>query len=174
MRDHDSSVYLCKREPRLTTISRSILEVIRTELDYREEAKFTDLAKPSTTLQKRGFRDEADSRFHCGRGSRRLCVLSGTKTDKTHYNLRVKVTPKTRDESDRTRTESAFPHQCGSPHKTTEKTTLFHGDLHPGNILIDSATERMTLLDFGNVGLFPISERRNYIRLYVASLDPNP
>lgn len=37
-------------------------------------------------------------------------------------------------------------------------------------MVIDTATETLTILDFGNVGLFPLAERRFYLTLYLASI----
>jgi predicted unusual protein kinase regulating ubiquinone biosynthesis (AarF/ABC1/UbiB family) len=164
-----------KSNPGIAEFVRGLLDVIAAELDYRNEATFTDLAKQVYTSEARKIRPvERLERFASQEDVLVYSYVSGAKSTslKAGQDLRLRA--------ERIRslvelwTETVFFKNLESPDGKFHLTTLFHGDLHPGNFMIDPATGWLVLLDFGNVGLFPLSERRDYIRMFLASLDDSP
>ena len=49
----------------------------------------------------------------------------------------------------------------------------FHGDLHAGNIMIDDATNLLTVIDFGNAPQFSKSDRKNVVKFLTAAANGN-
>ncbi|MBC7385258.1 MAG: phosphotransferase [Cryobacterium sp.] len=159
----------------LSQFVEGMLEIIRVEIDYRNEAKYTDLAQKLYNDPKRGIRplrriaefppseDFVVYAFESGVKPTRLTKLSDLKIRARLITNLIELW-----------TETAFFKNIESDDATFAHTTLFHGDLHPGNILIDPKTETLVVLDFGNVGIFPLGERRDYAKLYESSTFPTP
>lgn len=160
--------------PGLSQFVSGLLDVIATELDYRNEAEYTDIAQSLYTDAKRGvrpairiptFKAEEDLVIYAfAKGVKPTKLLGGSDLEIRSRLIRNLI---------ELWTETVFFKNIESMPEFY-MTTLFHGDLHPENIVIDTATETLTVLDFGNVGLFPLSERREYLRLYLAALRENP
>lgn len=164
-----------KSNPGLAQFVSGLLDVIEVELDYKNEAEFTDLAQslysdPGRRViparRNTAFKAESDVVVYA--------FASGTKPTKLTSVQDLKIRSTLIRNLIDLWVETVFFKNIESNDARFSLTTLFHGDLHPGNILIDPATELLTVLDFGNVGLFPLEERRKYIELYLASIESKP
>jgi predicted unusual protein kinase regulating ubiquinone biosynthesis (AarF/ABC1/UbiB family) len=161
-----------KSNPGIAEFVRSLLDGIAAELDYRNEATYSDLAKQVYTSPARKIHPvERLERYAPYEDILVYGYASGVKSTSLKEGNALRLRAERVRNLIELWTETVFFKNLETADGKFRLTTLFHGDLHPGNFMIDPATGWLVLLDFGNVGLFPLSERRDYIRLYLASLD---
>lgn len=163
-----------RTNPGLKSFVMSLLNGIYDEFDYLNEAKYTDFSQSLYNDPARNI--SPIRRIKSFPAYSDLIVYSfgkGVKPTKLVTPREIAVRSKLIKNLIELWTETVFFKNIETNQSDFFLTTLFHGDLHPGNILIDPEIPELTILDFGNVGLFPIKDRRTYIRLYVASLSPN-
>lgn len=152
-----------------------ILETIRAELDYRNEAKFTDLSQSLYSSPKRGIEPLRRIKSFIAEEDIVIYAFASGKsptsfTEGGELALRAKRIKSLVE----LWTETVFFKNIESDEAKFFNTTMFHGDLHPGNLLLDTKTEILTILDFGNMGFFPLEERRQYVNLTLAASNYSP